>query len=55
MHYHDMYFKRYPLGTIQDFIKYLYQATLGSAHLVTNQEDNYQYLVKRFKYCLSYE
>lgn len=49
MHYQDMYFKRYPLGTIQDFIKYLYQATLGSAHLVTNQEDNYQYLVKEYE------
>ena len=42
------YFKRYPLGTMQDFVKYLYQATLGSAHLVSNQEANYQYLVKEY-------
>ena len=43
------YFKRYPLGTMQDFVKYLYQATLGSAHLVSNQEANYQYLLKEYE------
>ena len=42
------YFELYPLGTMQDFVKYLYQATLGSAHLVSNQEANYQYLVKEY-------
>ena len=49
MHYQEMYFKQYPLGTMQDYIKYVYQATLGSAHLITNQEDNYQYLVKEYE------
>lgn len=42
------YFRQYPLSTMQDFVKYLYQATLGSAHLVSNQEANYQYLVKEY-------
>ena len=42
------YFELYTLGTMQDFVKYLYQATLGSAHLVSNQEANYQYLVKEY-------
>lgn len=49
MHYQAMYFKQYPLGTMQDYIKYIYQATLGSAHLVANQEDSYQYLIKEYE------
>ena len=49
MHYQELYFKQYPLGTMQDYIKYIYQATLGSAHLVANQEDNYQYLIKEYE------
>lgn len=43
------YFKNYPLSTIQDFIKLLYQATLGSAHLIENELDNYQYLLKEYE------
>ena len=43
------YFNRYPLSTIQDFIKYLYQATLGSAHLIQNVEENYNYLLKEYE------
>ena len=44
----EMYFKRYPLGTMQDFVKYLYQATLGSGHLVHNIDDNYIYLEQEY-------
>lgn len=43
------YFKTYPLSTIQDFIKYLYQSTLGSAHLIQNVEDNYAYLINEYE------
>lgn len=43
------YFKTYPLSTIQDFIKYLYQSTLGSAHLIQNVEDNYNYLLNEYE------
>lgn len=43
------YFEKYPLGTMQDFIKYLYQAVLGSAHFVSNPEENYQYLFKEYQ------
>lgn len=42
--YWQDYFKNYPQSTIQDFIKFLYQATLGSGHLILNISDNYQYL-----------
>ena len=44
-----LYFKQYPLSTIQDFIKYLYQSTLGSAHLIQSVEDNYAYLLKEYE------
>lgn len=43
------YFKSYPLSTIQDFIKYLYQSTLGSSHFIQNVEDNYEYLLKEYE------
>lgn len=43
------YFNSYPLSTIQDFIKYLYQSTLGSAHLIQNVEDNYAFLLKEYE------
>ena len=41
------YFKTYPLSTIQDFIKLLYQSILGSAHLVVSVQDNYAYLLNK--------
>lgn len=48
----ENYFKNYPLTTIQDFIKYLYQSTLGSAHLISNIEDNYNYLLNEYENCI---
>ena len=45
----NLYFKQYPLSTIQDFIKFLYQSTLGSAHLIQSVEDNYAYLLKEYE------
>ncbi len=46
-YYHD-YFNRYPLSTSQDFVKFLYQSILGGGHLITNEEANYQYLLKEY-------
>lgn len=45
----NLHFKQYPLLTIQDFIKFLYQSTLGSAHLIQSVEDNYAYLLKEYE------
>ena len=43
------YFKTYPLSTIQDFIKLVYQSVMGSAHLVVNVSDNYDSLLKEYE------
>lgn len=51
---YQTYFKNYPLSTIQDFIKLLYQAVLGSAHLVVSVQDNYAYLLKEYE-SISYD
>lgn len=42
------YFERYPLSQIQDFIKYLYQSVLGSAHLIVDENANYQRLLDEY-------
>lgn len=42
------YFQVYPLSEIQDFIKFLYQANLGSAHFIDNQKDNFEFLLKEY-------
>ena len=46
--YYQDYFHRYPLSSSQDFVKFLYQSYLGGGHLITNEEDNYQYLLKEY-------
>lgn len=46
--YYQEYFQRYPLSSSQDFVKFLYQSILGGGHLITNEEDNYQYLLKEY-------
>lgn len=48
--YYQAYFQLYPKGEIQDFIKLLYQATLGSAHLISNIEENYKRLEDEYNY-----
>ena len=42
------YFNMYPLSTVQDFIKYLYQSTLGGGHLDVDEEENYKNLLKEY-------
>lgn len=39
---------RYPDMQIQDFVKFLYQATLGPAHLIENKVANYQYFLNEY-------
>ena len=42
-------YQRYPNQKLQDLIKLNYQAILGSGHLISNIQDNYQYLLKEYK------
>ena len=42
------YFNMYPLSTVQDFIKYLYQSAFGGGHLVVDEEENYKNLLKEY-------
>lgn len=46
--YYQDYFHRYPSSSSQDFVKFLYQSYLGGGHLITNEEDNYKYLLKEY-------
>ena len=47
--YYKEYFQRYPQSLPQDFVKFLYQSYLGGGHLITNEEDNYHYLLKEYQ------
>lgn len=42
------YFQEYPFSTIQDFIKYLYQSTLGSAHFITDPSENFEAFINEY-------
>ena len=46
--YYQDYFKKYPLSSSQDFVKFLYQAYLGGGHLIVSEEENYKYLLKEY-------
>ena len=39
----------HPLGTRQDLYKLIYQSCLGNGHMITNEEDSYDLLIKEWK------
>lgn len=47
--YIKLQFEIYPELEIQDYIKFLYQSILGSAHLIANQQANYERLLAEYQ------
>lgn len=44
----------HPLGTRQDLYKLIYQSCLGNGHMITNEEESYDRLIKEWKEAIAF-